>query len=1376
MTKVYFWHGLALVGDEERFNSVPCKKTIEQLLTCQYKSARLEKLHGSEIYSARIDDANRLLFSTISVEENKKHLLLLDVILNHNYKKSPFLKPGVLDKFYQSGFSEQTLDINHFMEAETISDWGLEEKVDLKSTELRPAEYYNQRFIELSDTQQTVKKITLPGIVNGPAGSGKTCIAMSFLIQSVKLRKQDKSKLPILYVTKSAGLKMHMENLWKELPVAHTLKKNAVQFHTYDELLQKLASEVRSKNWIIDELTHFATWLKTFTKKTNKLTGEEKSENFLSDPNLLYQELRIFSAYSREHYLKLGQRQALIKVEERVAFADLAESYLQYLKKENCIAASFYHPEEEIVDVYYRVVPDESQDFSHLELMVLQNMARDKQILFCVDTHQSLLDQNSKLLFLLSLIDKENYVQLKATYRCAVSVINIANEVIRIKNVLAGGKGDQFEATKIEPSPNAEMGEVKWLETLSAEDIEYLQKAEENSNFAVISEEKFKAEVRQICTKTPLLMTTKQIKGLEYDTVFIFRPLDNEDCKNASQQLHEKGEAAHIELKHRAKQDQSDTHFSPALNSLITALTRGKRRVLIYQPYEHKLRTLTNLLSQKTIAPQSSQPLATMELKKEHAWKEQLKIHESKGNAEIVDLIKQKITQEQSVSMPAVKEKREKTRVKKVEQTKVTTTTSPTLLPSAEENADPQIEISSAASSSETKDSPAKTQSPKIKKYVTELLKKVTENNLENAINHKANMSIFFDFFEEGDCLFNRLLSREHFPIFMKVLKAHLDFCRKITVTNLTYRMPRQSIYNLSIFSSLSGSKDGRFILSQLLDNRLFVEGITAADLTYRHTAVADFPSKNTSALYHLAGSLDGRVILSQLLKQNSLLAKGITAADLTCRRTAAALGLENTSVLYFLSSSTDGCAILNELLKQNPLLAEGITAVDLMCRITPPPGKPKNTSVLSCLEGSSEGRSILSQLLKLNPLLANNLKVTTSSLLPSLTESKDTPPSINSKTVNPTTLTTSVDQVTIRRSYWKDKLIAAGCNDKTVVEVLDTNIIENYQKLYRTLLKLPRCFRGVLSRFEFYCLSGEFVAISKYIIQCGGYTQRSSSDYCPVHYVAMSGSVVAMKYIIEVLKLDPTSFDPNGRNVLHYAALSGSVDAMKYAVDVLHIHPDSANKLIANTLLFAAQSGSVAAMEYVINVLKHDPKSVNQSGSNALHFAAQSGSIEAMKYAIDVLKIDPKSVNKTGGNILHYAAQGSVKGVRYVRLLSYKLNLKLDPTVCDWSGHDAFYHADLAGKGLIREILTLPIEKIISQSDNLTDDEDDREILFTEKNQNLSSMMTSGSTLSLPGPSSSSLTSSSSTLFSSSANVSVNSARFSSTSGEQKQHNQKLS
>ena len=73
------------------------QKVIEFLEKDDFHSAEVKKLAEHDIYRAKLDDSNRLLFKIVSYE-GVRYALILEVVLNHAYGKSKFLGGAPIDE------------------------------------------------------------------------------------------------------------------------------------------------------------------------------------------------------------------------------------------------------------------------------------------------------------------------------------------------------------------------------------------------------------------------------------------------------------------------------------------------------------------------------------------------------------------------------------------------------------------------------------------------------------------------------------------------------------------------------------------------------------------------------------------------------------------------------------------------------------------------------------------------------------------------------------------------------------------------------------------------------------------------------------------------------------------------------------------------------------------------------------------------------------------------------------------------------------------------------------------------------------------------------------------------------------------------------
>ena len=218
--------------------------------------------------------------------------------------------------------------------------------------------------------------------------------------------------------------------------------------------------------------------------------------------------------------------------------------------------------------------------------------------------------------------------------------------------------------------------------------------------------------------------------------------------------------------------------------------------------------------------------------------------------------------------------------------------------------------------------------------------------------------------------------------------------------------------------------------------------------------------------------------------------------------------------------------------------------------------------------------------------------------------------------------------------------------------------------------------------------------------------TAADIDGHTPSHYAALSGSVEAMKYAIEILKIPKDTVGAGGANIFLLAALSGSVKGMVYAIELgipfdsvdnagatafhyaarsgsveamdegikLGIAADSLDNNNANALHYASEGGSPVAMDHAVKLgILADSKDVN--GANAFLHAASGGSPTAMLHAVNVLKNDPFSADSTNASALHYASRG---GSTVAMDCAVELGIPADSS--DVNGANAFLHACWGG------------------------------------------------------------------------------------------------
>ena len=599
MARVYFWRDV--IGDSSIFR--PYALEIRALMSGDYASLSLEKLRTNShpaIYSIRVNDVTRILFTTY-----EKKVCLLDVVLNHDYSKSRFLKnPGVLKAFLSKlGDAEIVSDVGVIHRDSFIkSNWDELGELSTEATTeegLVPLDYYQQRLIRFSADQAHVLTAKLPAIVYGPAGSGKSCVALSLLTQYVRDHHGDEAAFPVAYISRSPQLVYEIKRLWLEMNPDGGYS-DAVHFKTYDELFMEQKG-VDAKQLV--DVDYFYAWYKDYAKrKTTKScskgacgAGSATSHELTSKE--IWQEFRIRSGYStNEEYYALGARQTELDTEDRRHICAAYQAYADHLDSKALLSSALQVLTT--TSPYQLMVVDEAQDLSYGQLHGLNTLSRGS-ILYLLGDHQVLFDGKSRLNYLRELFhhyrQKQTEIALRSTYRCSQKVCDVANALIQLKFKLTGGASDKLESSSIEvAAEQAVTGDALWLNVDDKAALSLLVEKAKHAQLAVVTFADYVDAAKKIFN-TPLVFTPEQVKGLEYQTVVVWRPLDSVEASKASSKLHE-DDLLSSHTTHRAKAGTGDTSYLSYFNELITAVTRARQDVVLVQDRRHQIRAMTEAL------------------------------------------------------------------------------------------------------------------------------------------------------------------------------------------------------------------------------------------------------------------------------------------------------------------------------------------------------------------------------------------------------------------------------------------------------------------------------------------------------------------------------------------------------------------------------------------------------------------------------------------------------------------------------------------------------------------------------------------------------------------------------------------------------------
>ncbi|HNL07338.1 MAG TPA: PhoH family protein, partial [Chitinophagales bacterium] len=454
--EILIYNEIDLKGVKKTFD-----KVVEQLKKGDFASAEIKKMQNTAYYRAKMDYEDRLLFKFAKIE-GTTYLLLLEVIKNHDYEKSRFLRGAEIDE----------------SKLHTIAK---PEKIPVE--DLTPIAYVNpqnrhfhllDKIISFDEDQNTIFRLPAPVIIIGSAGSGKTALTL----EKIKTLKGN-----ILYVTLSPYLVESAANLYYSFNYEN--EEQEIDFLSFKDFVQSL-QVIEGKEITFKE---FDTWFIRYRNNTK-----------IKDSYKLFEEFRgvltgndITKPYlSKADYLSLGVRQSVFFQDEREQVYSLFEKYLQFLSENKYYDLNIvsYQWLQFVENKYDFVIVDEVQDLTNAQLyLILKSLQNSSSFVLCGDSNQIVHPNffswsNVKSMFYKTdMLDNDVRI-LKTNYRNSPEVTTLANTLLKIKH-LRFGSVDR-ESTYLVSSISSKKGEVVYLEDTTKVKQDLNQKTKSSTRFAVL--------------------------------------------------------------------------------------------------------------------------------------------------------------------------------------------------------------------------------------------------------------------------------------------------------------------------------------------------------------------------------------------------------------------------------------------------------------------------------------------------------------------------------------------------------------------------------------------------------------------------------------------------------------------------------------------------------------------------------------------------------------------------------------------------------------------------------------------------------------------------------------------------------------------------
>ncbi len=601
------------------------EKVLDALKKGDFRSAEVKKISHTPYYRAKLDDKHRLLFQ-FGKHEGKTYLLILEVILNHDYENSRFLSHrAIVDE-------TKLLALNSEKEV-------TEAPTDIANVNAKTGKFYLlDKILAFDEVQESIYHLPLPLIIIGSAGSGKTALT---------LEKMKRLHGNILYVTLSNYLVENARNIYYSFDYENDSQE--VTFLSFKEYVETIAIP-KGK-----EMTFpvFEQWIWRY-KQTHKISDTYKI--FEEFKGVLTGSMVDKSYLSEAEYVNLGIKQSVFSTAERSGIYGLFLKYLDWLKEGqyydmNLVAAQNIAKAPAIYDY---VVVDEVQDLTNVQLfLILKALKNSGHFMLCGDANQIVHPNffswaNVKTLFYKQQAGASADIirVLSTNYRNTPEVTTIANQLLLVKNARFGSI--DRESTYLVKTNSKANGETQFFEDAANIKKDLNQKTRRSTKFAVlVMSNEDKAEARKFFD-TPLIFSVQEAKGLEYESIILYNIISTHETEfRALTTGVTKADLVADELTYNRAKDKSDKSlevYKFYVNSLYVAITRAvKNLYVIEKARKHALLELLGLTDFKQNVQMKDQTSSLDE------WQKEARKLEKQGKQQQADEIQKSILQLQTV-------------------------------------------------------------------------------------------------------------------------------------------------------------------------------------------------------------------------------------------------------------------------------------------------------------------------------------------------------------------------------------------------------------------------------------------------------------------------------------------------------------------------------------------------------------------------------------------------------------------------------------------------------------------------------------------------------------------------------------------------------
>ena len=609
VNRISYWHGYCHNPDIDLTPHDILK--IHRLLQGALVPVGYEKLNSAgDLHSIRCSAERRLILKTIAVpaegdDKPKQYLKVVGIAATHNYD-------AIIRSHLSSHKVNEPLTFIHAEDIEAIEIDNGENITVIPHDQHIELTRYHHHLVVLNEDQAAAKQLSLPAIITGPAGSGKTLSMLALLNNLIEDITENNIVLdkPIAVVTPKPKLNKLLHDLWycETNPLSTTPAGSQVVFLSEADIYSHHAPVQHQGFTEIDAETFIKTIRSTLTK-----TAKNKAKKCASLDNVsLLHEFEIMAnTGSKAVYLNLGERESYLSSDalraERSFLYDCYEHVVENLRKQRQYSPYIYTWKPE--PIFHAVLHDEAQTgYLNIKFM-LRQMTEQARYLLCAHSAQTTEKQLTDIPRFIQHLGVANQPlpvhSLTISYRNPLLVLLFSDYINRLKRYIAGGAPDKTDKSNtITAQHNAKnRGSIEWLPTTALAEHLALQPAN-HIQTVIITRKEFINEAIQIFN-TGHVVTAAQFGGQECDNVYLYKMTHCQDSESVNTPLEHFNDAVRDNV-NLPKAGQSNFTFNPFFAELYTAITRAKKSVIMVEDENpnliHKRRHLIHLIKSKMAA------------------------------------------------------------------------------------------------------------------------------------------------------------------------------------------------------------------------------------------------------------------------------------------------------------------------------------------------------------------------------------------------------------------------------------------------------------------------------------------------------------------------------------------------------------------------------------------------------------------------------------------------------------------------------------------------------------------------------------------------------------------------------------------------------